>query len=113
MIFQHFTPQSHIIYKKLELVILYTALSERKMEVENIPISKLQDQKGISLMLKMVAETTSIRQIIFANLLKFLIDNIFVHCIGSLFRHVFEIPVGANCAPLLAEPFLYSYENES
>ena len=33
LIFQHFTPQSHIIYWNLELVILYTGFSERKMGV--------------------------------------------------------------------------------
>ena len=31
--FQRFTPQSHMIYWNLELVILYTTLSERKMGV--------------------------------------------------------------------------------
>ena len=31
--FQHFTPQSHMIYWNLELVILYTMLLERKMGV--------------------------------------------------------------------------------
>ena len=30
----------------------------------------------------------------------------------SLFRQVIGIPVGTNCAPLLADLFLYSYENE-
>ena len=29
-----------------------------------------------------------------------------------LFRQVIGIPMGTNCAPLLADLFLYSYENE-
>ena len=33
LIFQHFTPQSHMIYWNLESVILYTMLSERKIGV--------------------------------------------------------------------------------
>ena len=31
---------------------------------------------------------------------------------GHLFRQVIGIPMGTNCAPLLADLFLYSYENE-
>ena len=31
---------------------------------------------------------------------------------GRLFRQVIGIPMGTNCAPLLADFFLYSYENE-
>ena len=31
---------------------------------------------------------------------------------GHLFRQVTGIPVGSNCAPLLADLFLHSYENE-
>ena len=44
--------------------------------------------------------------------IKFLIDNISVQFGGRLFRQVIGIPVGTNCAPLLADLFLYSYESE-
>ena len=44
--------------------------------------------------------------------IKFLIDNIFVQFGGRLFRQMIGIPMGTNCAPLLADLFLYSYENE-
>ena len=43
---------------------------------------------------------------------EFLIDNIHVQFGGCLFRQIIGIPVGTNCAPLLADLFLYSYENE-
>ena len=43
---------------------------------------------------------------------EFLIDNIFVQFGGCLFRQVTGIPMGTNCAPLLADTFLYSYRNE-
>ena len=45
-------------------------------------------------------------------MIEFLIDNIFVQFEGRLFRQVIGIPMGTNCAPLLADLFLYSYENE-
>ena len=38
-------------------------------------------------------------------MLEFLVDNIFVVCAGKVF-------VGTNCAPLLADIFLYSFEAE-
>ena len=40
------------------------------------------------------------------------IDTIFVQSGGCLFRQLIGIPMGTNCAILLADLFLYSYENE-
>ena len=45
-------------------------------------------------------------------MIEFLIDNMFVQFGGRLFHQIIGIPVGTNCAPLLADPFLYSYEIE-
>ena len=45
-------------------------------------------------------------------MVEFLIDNIFVKFGGCLFRQVIWIPMGTNCASLLADLFLYSYESE-
>ena len=45
-------------------------------------------------------------------MIEYLIDNIFVLFGGRLFCQVIRIPMGTNCAPLLADLFLYSYENE-
>ena len=53
-----------------------------------------------------------ILQITFPKMIEFLIDNIFVQFGGCLFRQMIGIPMGINCAPLLADLFLYSYENE-
>ena len=39
-------------------------------------------------------------------------DNINVTFGGQLFRQMIGIPVGTNCAPLLADLFLYSYETD-
>ena len=44
-------------------------------------------------------------------MIEFLNDNIFVQFEGCLLRQVIGIPMGTNCAPLLANLFLYSYEN--
>ena len=45
-------------------------------------------------------------------MIEFFIDYIFVQFGGRLFHQVIGIPVGTNCAPLLADHFFYSYENE-
>ena len=45
-------------------------------------------------------------------MLNFLIDNIFVEFGGQIFQQAIGIPMGTNCAPLLADLFLYSYEAE-
>ena len=45
-------------------------------------------------------------------MLEFLIDNIFVQFAGNIYQQTVGIPMGTNCAPLLADLFLYSYEAE-
>ena len=45
-------------------------------------------------------------------MIEFLVDNIYIRFGGQLFRQMVGIPMGTNCAPLLADLFLYSYENE-
>ena len=43
---------------------------------------------------------------------EFLVNNIYIRFGGQLFRKMVGIPMGTNCAPLLADLFLYSNENE-
>lgn len=42
--------------------------------------------------------------------INYLIDNIYVVCGDKLFRQEIGIPMGTDCAPFLANLFLYSYE---
>ena len=46
------------------------------------------------------------------NMLEFLVDNMFEVFWGKVFQQIVGIPMGTNCAPLLADIFLYSYEAE-
>ena len=41
-----------------------------------------------------------------------IVDNIFVVFAGKVFQQIIGIPMGTNCAPVLADIFLYSYEAE-
>ena len=45
-------------------------------------------------------------------MLEFLINKIFVEFRGRLFQQIVGIPLGTNCAPLLSDLFLFSYESE-
>ena len=45
-------------------------------------------------------------------MLNLLIDNIFVVFGGQVFQQTVGIPMGTNCAALLADLFLHSYEAE-
>ena len=41
-----------------------------------------------------------------------MLDNIFVLFGNKLYRQVVGIPLGTNCAPLVADLFLFSYERD-
>ena len=43
-------------------------------------------------------------------MITYLIDNILVKCGTRIFRQVIGIPMGTDCAPFLANLFLYKYE---
>ena len=45
-------------------------------------------------------------------MLEFLVANIFVVFAEKVFQQIIGIPMGTNCAPLLADIFLYWYEEE-
>ena len=42
----------------------------------------------------------------------FLLDNIYIRFGDKLYRQVIGIPMGTNCAPLIADLFLYCYESD-
>ena len=42
--------------------------------------------------------------------LTFLLDNIYIRFGSKLFRQIVGIPMGTNCAPLVADLFLFCYE---
>ena len=44
--------------------------------------------------------------------LTFLLDNIYIRFGNTIYRQVIGIPMGTNCAPLIADLFLYCYERD-
>ena len=46
------------------------------------------------------------------DVLTFLLDNIFIRFGTKLYRQVVGIPMGTNCAPLVADLFLFCYKRD-
>ena len=46
------------------------------------------------------------------NALHYLLDNIFIRFGSKLYRQIVGIPMGTNCAPLVADLFLFCYERD-
>ena len=46
------------------------------------------------------------------DVLTFLLDNIFIRFGTNMYRQVVEIPKGTNCAPLVADLFLFCFERD-
>ena len=44
--------------------------------------------------------------------LTFLLDNIYIRFGSKLYRQIVGIPMGTNCAPLVAHLFLFCYERD-
>ena len=44
--------------------------------------------------------------------LHYLLDNIFIRFGSKLYRQIVGIPMGSNCAPLVADLFLFCYERD-
>ena len=44
--------------------------------------------------------------------LHYLLDSIFIRFCSKLYRQIVGIPIGTNCAPLVADLFLFCYERD-
>ena len=44
--------------------------------------------------------------------LQYLLDNIFIRFCSKLYRQIVSIQMGTNCAPLVADLFLFCYERD-
>ena len=44
--------------------------------------------------------------------LTFLLDNIYIRFGSKLYRQIVGIPMGTNCAPLVADLFLFCYDRD-
>ena len=49
---------------------------------------------------------------IMCDALHYLLDNIFIRFGSKFYRQIVGIPMGTNCAPLVADFFLFCYERD-
>ena len=47
-----------------------------------------------------------------SNAFHYFLDNIFIRFGSKLYRQIVGIPMGINCAPLVADLFLFCYERD-
>ena len=82
------------------------------MELYNTPISNLAEVKAISRLILWMVTTDILPVTCIYLMTEFLADTKYVQFGEVLFRQAVDIPIGTNCAPLLADLFFYSSENE-
>ena len=46
------------------------------------------------------------------DVLSYRLDNIFIRLDSKLYQQIVGIPMGTNCAPLVADLFLFCYERD-
>jgi hypothetical protein len=76
----------------------------------NVDTNTLCEEGTDLILLKTTDSTKRFSETGIINMLECLIDNIFVIFVGGVFQQTVGIPMGTNCAPLLCDLFLYSYE---
>ena len=70
--------------------------------------------KCISLLLNNLNDKSCghVRKCVMLSSFHYLLDNIFIRFGLKLYRRVVGIPMGTNCAPLVADLFLFCYERD-
>ena len=91
--------------KRMETVIqsAYNGHGKKYLSVYNTKASFVNNPKK---------ETKAYSESQLIEMVNYLIDNCYVTCGNRLFRQKIGIPMGTDCAPFLANLFLFSYEHE-
>ena len=103
MTFPPCTHQSHTICLSLELLHLYKTSFKRRNGSNRYTHIKITSGKGYFIDTINSGGDNLYTADQICRMMEFLIDNIFVKFGGCLFRQVIGIPMGTNCAPLLAD----------
>ena len=85
-------------------------LIERTFKREGSPYLACNDRNGFFTSEKPKKISCTCQNV--CDALTFLLDNIFIRFGTKLYRQVVGIPMGTNCAPLVADLFLFCYESD-
>ena len=110
--------------KSFDFSTLYTTIPHQKLKrrlatiIRNSFIHKNGNRRYKFLVLDregpyFVKEHSDSKNKYIINMLEFVVDNIFVVFGEKVFQQIVGIPMDTNCAHLLADIFLYSYEADS
>ena len=112
LIFQHFTPKiPHDLLKSRISNLVHDAFRKKDGSVRYTHI-KVTRAKGYFIHEINGGGDNMYTADNICKMIEFLIDNIFVQFGGRLLSQVIGNPMGTNCAPLLADLLIYSYENK-
>ena len=98
-----YTSIPHDKLKRMLISVIKTAFVSRKKNYISIRGKKAtlcESKKSVFFL--------SVNQLIVC--VNFIIDQSFIQYKGKVFRQMVGIPMGTNCAPYLANLFLYAYE---
>ena len=84
---------------------------ERTFQREGSPYLACNDKSAFFTSKKTINYHAPSCQIV-CDALTFLLDNIFIQFGTKLYRQVVGIPTGCNCAPLVADSFLFCYDRD-
>ena len=104
-IYSEYILPHHLIKKKLCELIQWTFGRENKLYVACSDYRTFFTSDQVPNCTTWSCETV-------CDALCFLIDNIFIRNGHTIYRQVIGIPMGTNCAPLIADLFLYCYERD-
>ena len=104
-----YTPHCHMILSKQKCCLLSTGVSKESQKRTSV----LQLRQGFLATRNMTIykyKCWSCAELCEA--FTFLMDNIYVQFDGMVYQQIVGIPMGTNCAPLIADLFLYCYKTD-
>ena len=105
-IFQLYTHPCHMILSKQKCCLLLNGVSIESQKLTSVRQIK-HDFCPTRNMTRICWTCTE-----FCEAFTFLVENIYVQFDGMVYQHIVGIPMGTNCAQLIADLFLYCYERD-
>ena len=105
--FDFSTPHCHMILLKQKCCLLSTGVSPETTKRTSV----LQIRQGFLATRNMTRINVGLARS-YVKAFTFLMENIYVQFDGMVYQQIVGIPMGTNCAPLIADLFLYCYERD-
>ena len=97
--------------KKKKLLDLIEHAFKKIFKNEGKLYLAFNDKKRVSLLLTIMGSTLWSCQNV-CDAFDYFLDNIYIKFGNKLYKHISGIPMGTNCAPLVADLFLFCYKRD-